>query len=438
MNTVHSRRSPFRPGRALAAACLVPGAAFAPSVLVAQEAFVAPVNYQDRVTSVEQASTNWVGSASAPPLQAPATGPNTRPIAAGPFRFHPHVAYQVVYGDGVLRGENQPATTVLHSFLPGVFVEMGKNWNLDFSGSINRYSNADFNNNQAFYLALRGHIPREKWLLDFGYVGSVSEQTQVETGGQVKQNAHLATASGIYNYRTKFSIELSGTLDARLTSDFSDYWTFSTLDWANYKLTDQTTLGVGAGAGYNLVDPGPDSTFEQLLARAVWTPGEKLTVQVAAGAQFTQFTGESETAPTDGIDSISGTETHPIFNVLAAYRLFESTTFSASATRTVGNAYEENRFAEATTLSVGLRQRFFGHLYLDVVPSYNFRTYKTNIDDDRDDRDDEYAALYAGLSTVFLKKFNATLFYQYSDNSSDENALNFHSSQAGARIEYRY
>lgn len=404
------------------------------TVLEAQEVFIPPVSFQDRVTTVEQASSNWVGSVSAPPLQAPASGPNTRPLEAGPFRFHPHLGYQVVYGDGILRSANAPATTVLHSIIPGLFIEMGPNWNLDFSAGINRYSNSKFNNNEAYYLALRGHIPREKWLLNFGYAGSVSEQPQIETGQQISQSSHLVTASGIYNYQTKLSVELTGTMDSRLTEGFSDYWTWSTLDWVNYQVTPRTTVGLGAGAGYDFVDPGPDATFEQLQARAIVTPGTKLTLQASAGVQLQQFSGESET----GIAAKSGTEAYPIFAVAAAYRPFEQTSLFASANHVVGNAYQDNFFSQTTTVSVGLRQRLLGEYYLDVVPAYNFRRYESSLRGPSNRRDDEYASIYAGVSTVFFSKLNAAVFYQYGDNSSDNSQLNFNSSQVGARLEYRY
>lgn len=413
---------------------------FAPSIVLglgvahAQEIFVPPVSFQDRVTTVEQASSNWVGSVSVPPLQAPASGPNTRPLAAGPFRFHPHFGYQIVSGDGILRNTNAPASTVLHTIVPGLFVEMGPNWNLDFSAGINRYSNADFNNNEAYYLALRGHIPREKWLFDFGYAGSVTEQPQIETGEQISQSAHLVNASGIYNYQTKLSVELTGTMDTRLTEGFSDYWTWSTLDWVNYQLTPRTTVGAGIGAGYSFVDPGPDSTFEQLQARAIWTPGSKFTLQASVGVQFQQFHGESET----GIEALSGTEAFPIFAVTAAYRPLEQTALFASASHVVGNAYQDNVFSETTAVSVGLRQRLFGQFFLDVVPAYNFRRFESSLRGPSNRRDDDYASIYAGINTVFVKKLNASVFYQYGDNSSDESQLDFHSSQVGARLEYRY
>lgn len=428
------RHANSRASRAQRALFLAPSFVLGLNVVHAQEVFVPPVSFQDRVTSVEQASSNWVGSAAAPPLQAPSSGPNTRPLEAGPFRFHPHLGYQVVYGDGILRATNAPSSTVLHTLVPGLFIEMGPNWNLDFSAGINRYSNSDFNNNEAYYLALRGHIPREKWLLDFGYAGSVTEQPQIETGEQVSQSAHLATASGIYNYQTKLSVELTGTMDTRLTEGFSDYWTWSTLDWVNYQISARTTVGAGAGAGYSFVDPGPDSTFEQLQTRAIWTPGPKLTLQASVGVQFQQFHGESET----GTDAISGTEAFPIFAVAAAYRPFEQTSLFASANHVVGNAYQENVFAETTTVSVGLRQRLFGQLFLDVVPAYNFRHYESSLRGPSNGRDDEYASIYAGLGTIFFKKLNASVFYQYGDNSSDESQLDFHSSQVGARLEYRY
>ena len=413
---------------------LAPAAAFVWTGAHAQEVFIPPVEFRDRVTTVEQASTNWLGSASAPPLQAPATGPNTRPLQVGPVRFHPHLGYQVIYGDGILQGEGNPQTTVLHTITPGAFLELGPNWNLDLTASINRYSNAELNNNEGYYLSLRGHVPLEKWLLDFGYLGNMTEQPQVETGGQTLQNTHVVTASGVYNYQTRLSLELSALMDARLAEDFSDYWTWSTLEWLNYQATSKTTLGLGAGAGYNFVDSGPDWTFEQVQGRVVWLPAAKLSVQATAGVQFQQFNGESS----DGTAAASGTETFPLFGAAIAYRLFEQTSLSLSANHTIGNAYEDDRFSEVTIVDAGVRQRLFEHISLDVVPAYNFRKYKSSLPGLAVEREDEYFSIYCGLSTVLFQKLNVAVFYQYTDNDSDDAGLSFVSRQVGARIEYRY
>ena len=393
----------------------------------AQPVFVPPVNFQDRVTTVEQASTNWVGSFAAPPLQAPAAGPETYPLEWGPVRFHPHLGYQVVYGDGILLGTNNPQTTVLQTITPGAFLELGKYWNFDFSVGINRYSNADFNNSESYFLALRGHIPREKWLLDFGYLGSSTDQPQVETGAQIKQSTHLVTASGTYNYQTRLSLELSAALDARVVENLSDYYTISTLEWLNYQATSKTTVGVGLGGGYNAVSPGGDWAFEQLQGRFIWSPGSKFTLQFSGGAQFQHFqVGGSENA------------TFPVFAALAAYRPFEATTLSVSGSHVIGNSYESDQFIETSKVGVGLHQRFFGRAFLDVAPAYNFARYKSTTAGHALAREDDFFTVYAGLSIVLFKKLNAAVFYQFSDNSSTVNGFGFDSQQTGLRLDYRY
>ena len=428
-------KGPLGTGGRRAIICAAPVLAFGWLAAQAQPVFVPPVQYGDRVTTVEQASTNWVGSVAAPALQAPATGPETYPLQWGPVKFHPHLGYQIVYGDGILRGPDDPKTTWLSTISPGVFLELGKYWNFDFTASFDRYSNAEFNNSQNYFGALRGHIPTEDWLLDFGYVASLTDQPQVQTAVQTLQNAHLVTASGIYNYQTRLSLELSGTMDARLAQAFNDYYTFSTLEWLNYKATSKTALGLGVGGGYNIVKPGPDWTFEQFQGRIVWLPGEKLTIQLSGGVQFMQFNGTDATGTTN---ALSETKVTPIIAAAAAYRAFEHTSFSLSADHLVGNAYEEGQFAESTTFSAGVRQRFLEHFYLDVVPGYTMRDYKSTLQGGADGRKDDYFSVYAGVSTALFKRLNVSVFYLFSDNDSNDPNFAFDSTQVGLRLEYRY
>ena len=413
----------------------------------AQPVLVPPVQYGDRVATVEQASTDRIGSVAAPPLQAPAAGPETFPLQWGPVRFHPHLGYQIVYGDGVLVGTNNPATTVLHTVSPGAFLELGKFWNFDFTASFNRYSNAEFNNNQSYYAALRGHIPREKWLLDFGYLGSVTDQPQVGTAQQTRQSAHLATASATYNYQTRLSLELSAAVDARLAQSFNDYWTLSTLEWLNYQATTKTTLGLGVGGGYNLVDPGLDWTFEQVQGRVVWLPGAKLSVQLSAGVQFQQFSGDTngfvlpplnKRGPIRENAGESRQEIFPLFGTSLAYQPFEQTALSLSASHSVGNSYLSDLFVETTTLTGGFRQRLFGQFSLQVQPGYTFTEYQSTRSGHAGTRDDDFFTIYAGVSTVLFKKLNVAVFYQFTDVSSTAENFAFDSTQIGLRLDYRY
>jgi len=422
--------------RCARAVCLGSTAALGWTAAQAQPLLVQPVEYGDRVTTVEEASKNWVGSVSGPPLQAPAAGPETLPLEVGPVRFHPHLGYQLIYGDGILRGANLPDKTWLHTFSPGLFTELGPYWNMDFTASFNRYSNASKNNSESYFGALRGHIPREKWLLDFGYVATLTDQAQAETAtNNVLQNTHLVTASGIYNYQTPLSLELSAALDARLAQAFNDYYTMSTLEWLNYQASSRTTLGLGLGGGYNVVKPGPDWTFEQLQGRIVWLPGTKLTIQASGGVQFQQFSGKDETGATN---ALSGTEITPMFGVSAAYKPFEQTALSLAVNHTVGNSYEQGQYSETTVINGGFRQRFFGHLNFDVTPGYNIRNYKSTLRGAPDGREDKFLTIYTGLSTVLFKKLNVGIFYLFSDQDSDQKTFAFESKQVGLRLDYRY
>jgi hypothetical protein len=72
------------------------------------------------------------------------------------------------------------------------------------------------------------------------------------------------------------------------------------------------------------------------------------------------------------------------------------------------------------------------------VPGYTMRDYKSALEGVPDGREDDYFSVYAGLSTTLFKKLNASVFYVFSDNDSDDPSFAFDSTQAGLRLEYRY
>ena len=410
--------------------CLVPAVAFGCVAAHGQSVFVPSVDYGTKVPTVEQASLSQIGSVSAPPLRQPAA-PETYPLHWGPIRFHPHLSYQLVHADGVLDNKGNPASTWLHTLNPGVFFELGRHWDLDFTAGLNRYSNNDFDDGGSYSAALRGTVPLEKWLLSLSYVGSITEQPDVESGTQTLQNSQRVAAGAVYNYNTRLSIEVGLSQDALLTEDFSDYWTWSTTEWLNYHVTPKTAFGVGVGGGYNLVDPGVDWTFEQVLGRFVWQPGPKLNFQVSAGAQFQQFRGT-------GGDTNDTSLTSPLFGAALSYQPVEPTVISLSASHEIGNSYLDDRFTETTSVFGGIRQRFFQHFSVSVQPTYVTRNYKNTFGNFSEARDDDYFSLYAGVNALFKKKLSLTVFYQLTDNTSTEDQFSFESTQVGVRLDYRY
>ena len=431
--TLNLSPAAFRLAGAVASGLALAGSA---SPAGAQNVLLPPVEISDPIPSVETASSNWVGSANAPILRRP-EGEQKYPLQLGPVRFHPHLGYQVIYGDGILRGTNNPSSTWLHTFSPGVYLELGQHWDFDFTAAINHYSNARFNDNTGLYFGLRGLLPGESWTWRFGYSGAYTEQPVIETGSQILQNSHLLTLAGLHEINARFSFEANLSPEMRLTDlsqqaepkpAISDYYTLSTMEWLNYRVTGRTTVGVGAGGGYNSAEPGVDWVYEQFKGRLVWLPGTKLSFQVNAGVQLQQYLAGGRSS-----------EANPVFEANVVYHLFEPTTLLLTASHAVENAFLQDRFALVDAVSVAVRQRLFQQIYLTVQPAYNFREYRATRDFAAPDRrKDEYLSIYAGLSARIFKRLDATLFYQYADNSSTADGLGFHTAQSGLRLDYRY
>jgi len=178
---------------------------------------------------------------------------------------------------------------------------------------------------------------------------------------------------------------------------------------------------LGLGGGYNLVDPGTNSTFQQLQGRVVWLPATKLSFQLSGGVHFQQFllrTSRSETGM------------FPLYEASVVYQIFAPTALSLSAGDEIGNSTLTDLFTQTTSVNAGLRQRLFGHFYLDVRSGYNLRDYRSISRGLRVRREDEYVSVYTGLSTVLFKKLNAAVFYRLIDNSSTVTGLSFDSTQS--------
>src|SRR4029077_20225898 len=127
----------------------------------------------------------------------------------------------------------------------------------------------------------------------------------------------------------------------------------------NYQFWPNFGAAIGAGFEYDDVSVGPNMTSEQLQGRITWRAGNKLNLVLSGGVQDRQFL--SSTVP----DSVT-----PIFSLAAFYQLFEPTTLSLTASRTVSPAYFANQTTESTTVSAGVSQRLLKRLLLSVNGTY--------------------------------------------------------------------
>jgi hypothetical protein len=209
----------------------------------------------------------------------------------------------------------------------------------------------------------------------------------------------------------------------------SDWRSWSTLDWLNYQFWPNFGAAIGAGFEYDDVSVGPNMTSEQLQGRITWQVGNKLNLVLSGGVQDRQFL--SSMAP----DSLT-----PIFSLAAAYKLFEPTTLSLTASRVVSPAYFANQTTESTSISASVSQRLLRRLLLSVVGSYVNTTYQntTTATGPSIASNFDSTSVKISLSTTFLKRATASVFYQLAYYSSGSAIYNYNTTQGGLSLGYRF
>jgi hypothetical protein len=415
------------------------------SSVQAQQVFIPPSPDYGQIPTVDEAAANPIGSL-AGALMARLFSLNPYPLHAGPVQFHPHLAYQFQYGNGVLvnsGGEQQ--TTALNTISPGLGMQAGPNWFADLSVNFNQYSNPDFRDNVGYAFSLGGRIPFEEWTVSVGYNGSYTDDSQVQTATQTRQINNSLVASGVRRFTSRISLELSGAQNIQLAEEFNNQWTWSTLDWINYQITPRTSVGIGVGAGYNLIRQAgtnsfraassagssalyPDSVYEQVMGRVSWFPASKLSFQVNGGVQFQQFL--DSTGADNGI--------FPLFGAAIVYHPVTPTLLSFNASHSVGNSYYAAQFTESTSVAIGLNQRLFQRFYLSIQPAYTFTQYKGTFGNLPVTSEEDYFYIYVGLGTTLFKKLATSVFYQYKDNQSSVPGFSFNGSLVGFNLTWRY
>ena len=169
-------------------------------------------------------------------------------------------------------------------------------------------------------------------------------------------------------------------------------------------------------------------TSEQVEARARWMPGNKLSLSLSGGLDIRQF-----------LDSDVSDMVSPIFSLSAAYQLFKDTTLSLSASRSVSPSYYTNSVSKSTGVSAGLSQRLVARLTLNVYGGYTIRDYTATAGSGKGTvPDQETYSFGISLSTSFLKRASASIFYNKSFNKSGSPNYNFNPQTVGAQVSYRF
>jgi hypothetical protein len=357
----------------------------------------------------------------------------------GSVQLRPHVDYRFLYGSGVQSSPSNQQATVIQEISPGILINLGSHWTLNYTPTIRLYSNSQFQNGVDQAVSLVGATRYEDWTLGFSHSSSFTTAPTVQTGADTEQETHVTalTASCVLN--SKMSADFALDQNITLVSGIQDSYDWSTMDWLNYEFWARLNAGLGAGGGYVLITgnsqtPGSgnqdmDQTYEQLQARVNWRATDKISFQISGGLEDRQFMTAGSS------DSLS-----PVFGATIQYAPFKPTQISLSASRTMSSSdyYLAAQETEVTTVSVNLNQQLPKKFHLGLGVGYSQSDYDTSTGTTGANRTDDDVSFNISLSHPFFKRGTWSVFYQYNNNSSTQAGFGFESNQVGFEIGYAY
>lgn len=370
-----------------------------------------------------------LGESGLPAARPLATSPEaaaaarTLPLQWGKFSVQPHLGYGLVYGTGILSGPGQDQATMRQTLSPGLRLNFGPRWSLDYTPSLQFYSNSAYQDTLDHDLSLSGSAVSPGWLFTLGYGFNSSSPPLAETGAQTAQDTHGLTLGANHTLDARTTLQLGLAQYIRLAESYTDSYTWSTSDWLDYEWDARFATAIGMELAYDLLDPGTDMTSERLLGRVRGEAGTKLRYSLAGGVEWREF--RDSDAPTKLSPTVEGSLT---------YQLFETTSISLLASHMTGASYFSDQFTETTNLGGGLRQRLLGRLSLSLGGGYRIQDYASTLTVDSNVRRDEGAYFQSSLGAVLLKRVNASVFYRYSENGSDQTGYSYDSNQIGLQL----
>ncbi len=367
-----------------------------------------------------------------------AVGPQVRsPVAAeyplqwGPFSAHPHLTYGFTYATGVLFKPGEPISTALNTVSPGISI-VSTHLYLDYTPTLNYYSKGPYDDNLGHSVVFRANFGRGDWSFHLNHSYALTFYPLIETGTQTSTESHVTSFNGIWNYNEKVYFDFNLIQQIQDSAGFQGSRQWSTMDWANYRLTQHLSLGAGLGGGYNDVDIGSNSIFEQIQGRLDWKPSRRLSLDLNGGIEIRQF------FDTPG----SGNLLNPIMGANASYQLFDFTSLILTANRSVGSSILPGDIVETTSVSGGVTQRLLGRFNLSANVGYRSSNYRTTLrffnQALQTERQEDYTYVSAVLGTTFLKKGNASVSYLHGDNQSTLGGFTYATDQFSFQVGYRF
>jgi Putative beta-barrel porin 2 len=361
-----------------------------------------------------------------------------------PFKYdnivvRPHFDYSLQYATGVQSAPGNSQGTIVNELTPGVKVDLGKYWSVDFSPTLRYYSSSQLQDEFDYTAGLVGHTRFGDWDLGLSQNVSSSSAPISETGAQTDENNYSTalTASYIFNETMSLDSSVSQNLDyvtdpygaTANTNAAQGTRTWSVKESLNYQLWPRLTLSLVPSGGYIGSDTVANQTFEDVEARVRWRATDKISLDLSGGFNDQQFLAAGYR------DSIN-----PVFSASIQYQPFQVTDITLTASRTVSASsyYIFAQASENTMVSLGLNQRLFKKFHANLTFTYTSEDYTESIGPFSGKRTDNMYSFSARLSHPLTQRGTWSLIYQYSENESTLGGLGYNNSMVGTEFNYTY
>ena len=436
-------------GVLLAAGLLATQRLMAGSVLISQP----PIDTTPQVVLDDQANDEMN-------VFAPAKALDAIPAALleyGDVTLHPHVTYSFSYGSGIQSSINNSRDTIVQELSPGLTADLGKHWVLDYTPTLQFYSNKEFHNNVGQAASLTGATRYEDWNFGLSQSFSSTSTPTTETAAQTDQQSYSTALTAGYAFADKWSADFSLGQNFSLVSAFQDSYAWTASGGVNYQFSPRLSAGISTSSGYTIVSENansvngqfnnPDSVNESLSFNVGWRATDKISLQASVGVQDQEF-----------LASGYGNSLSPIFSGSIQYQPFKVTQISLTASRSTSPSdyYVSAQTSEDTVVSLSVSQRILVKYHLTlglsyskmdftstytqpgysgiidgityIVPGYSVNTVRS---------DNDYS-FNASFGRGFLTHGNWAITYQYIDNESSIAGYSQRSNQIGFQVGFSY
>lgn len=360
-----------------------------------------------------------------PPEEAARSSPPL--LRGGAFTLRPHLLYRYLYADGVQYRPGQQLDTGVHVFAPGILLDVGNHWSLDYVPVWTRYTRDAFHDTFDQTFNLVGGTSYEDWLVRFAQTYATTTVPLIETAEQTKGKTNTTSLDVARDLGNGFSLETTFAQKLEQVETFSDRHEWSTTDWLQYRVRTGLTLAVGGSLGYVQVSPGTDAEFVQPQLRLLWNQPKALSLDLHLGEDFRRFLYEHRT-----------TSHRPIFGGSLLYRAGRRTRLALDANRRVGVSLFRNQVYETTEYGLRFEQSVLGRLEFTSVLGYTITRYLATADDFMAGRRDHSYVVDLRLAAPLRRRANIALVYRRTRNSSNQDGFDFSSNQVGVELEYKY